>query len=131
VEETSIPHDLKYTSEHEWIRITGKTAVMGITDYAQKQLGDIVFIELPDAGDEVGQNDALGVIESVKAASDFFAPVSGKIKSVNKAVVEEPAIVNKDPYGDGWLVKLTVADENEVSDLLSYEEYKGLLAEEE
>ena len=128
MEETSIPHDLKYTREHEWIRVEGALAVVGITDYAQKQLGEIVFIELPEAGDDVGQMDEIGVIESVKAASDYFSPISGAVKEVNSAAAEEPAGVNKDPYGDGWLVKIAVSDETEIQDLLSDEEYREFLA---
>ena len=128
MEETSIPHDLKYTREHEWVRVEGDLAVIGITDYAQKQLGEIVFIELPEAGDDVGQMDEIGVIESVKAASDYFSPISGAVKEVNSAAAEEPAGVNKDPYGDGWLVKIAVSDETEIQDLLSDEEYREFLA---
>ena len=127
MEETSIPHDLRYTREHEWVRAEGGVAVVGITDYAQKKLGDVVFVELPDPGDEAGQMDELGVIESVKAASDFFCPVSGTIKEVNSALAESPDTVNSDPYGDGWLVKITIGDEAELSDLLGDEEYKEFI----
>ena len=131
MEETTIPHDVRYTREHEWVRVEGDIATIGITDYAQKQLGDIVFVELPDAGDDVGQMDEIGVIESVKAASDYFSPISGAVKEINGAIAEEPGVLNKDPYGDGWLVKISVTDDAELQDLLTDEEYKALLETDE
>ena len=131
MEETSIPHDLRYTQEHEWIRIEDGVAVMGITDHAQKQLGALVFVEFPEIGAEVSHTDELGVIESVKAASDYFSPLSGTIKEANSAASDEPALINKDPYGDGWLIKIDPSDEAEFQELLSASEYKAFLEEEE
>ncbi len=131
MEETSIPHDLRYTQEHEWIKVEGGVAIMGITDFAQKQLGALVFVEFPEVSVEVVHADELGVLESVKAASDYFSPLSGTIKEVNAAASDEPALINKDPYGDGWLVKIVPSDESEFQELLSASEYKAFLEEEE
>ena len=127
----NIPTDLKYTKEHEWVKLEADNiAVMGVTDYAQKELGDIVFIELPEIGQEVEQAKEMSTIESVKAASDLFSPLSGKILEVNNALEEKPELVNKDPYGEGWIVKIEIKDPQELNNLLSAEDYKKLVTQE-
>ncbi|MCX8032828.1 MAG: glycine cleavage system protein GcvH [Thermoleophilia bacterium] len=125
------PRSLKYHREHSWARIEGDTAVFGITDYAQESLGDIVFVELPDVGDEVEAGKPCGEIESVKAVSDIYAPLSGTVIEVNEAVIDAPETINESPYEDGWLVKVRLSDHAEIDDLLSEEEYNELLASEE
>ncbi|WP_419419885.1 glycine cleavage system protein GcvH [Legionella sp. D16C41] len=122
--------DLKFTHTHEWIQIEGDEATVGITDHAQKLLGDLVFVELPKEGEEVNAGDELGVVESVKAASDFYAPVTGNIIEINQEVVNDPALVNTDPYGAGWLVKLRLDETSDLSDLLDAEQYENEIAEE-
>ncbi|MBA3535691.1 MAG: glycine cleavage system protein GcvH [Tatlockia sp.] len=122
--------DLKYTRTHEWIKNDGNEMTIGITEHAQQLLGDMVFVELPEAGDEVKAGEELGVVESVKAASDFYAPVSGVVVAVNQQVNENPALVNSDPYGAGWLVKLKSNNPAELSELLNAEQYKNEIAEE-
>ncbi len=121
--------NLKYTKEHEWVKVDGSTATVGITDFAQGELGDIVFIELPEIGLEVKQMGKFGTIEAVKAVSDMYSPLSGKIVAINSALDGDPMIVNKDPYGDGWMVKLQVADPSELNKLLDAKTYEGLLQE--
>ncbi len=121
---SSIPKELKYTKEHEWILIDGKQGKIGITDYAQQELGDVVFVELPEVGDKVVKGETFGSIESVKAASDLFAPVSGTVVGVNDKLEDGPELVNKSPYGDGWMIIVEVEDETELEDLLSPEEYE-------
>lgn len=123
-------NELKFTSTHEWLRDDHDEVTVGITDHAQQLLGDMVFVELPEIGDEVNAGDELGVVESVKAASDFYAPVSGTVTAVNQAVIENPAIVNTDPYANGWLVKLRPSRPDEIEDLLNAEEYENETAEE-
>lgn len=123
-------NDLKFTSTHEWLKEEQNEVIIGITDHAQQLLGDMVFVELPEVGDAVEAGDELGVVESVKAASDFYAPISGVITAINEAVVENPAIVNTDPYHAGWLVKLKPNDRSEVDNLLTAEEYQNETAEE-
>lgn len=123
-------NDLKFTTTHEWIKTSQEEATVGITDHAQQLLGDMVFVELPEIGDVVSVGQELGVVESVKAASDFYAPVSGVVTAVNEAVVENPALVNSDPYNSGWLVKLKPTHLNEMSDLLSADQYQNEIAEE-
>ena len=125
----NIPADLKYTKEHEWIRVEGNTAVIGITDFAQGELGDIVFVELPKVGDEVAQHQAFGTIEAVKAVSDMYAPVSGKVIEINGALEDDPMIVNREPYGDGWMIKVDMADEGQLGDLLDASTYQSQLDE--
>jgi glycine cleavage system H protein len=125
----NIPHDLKYTREHEWVFVEGKTATVGITDYAQSELGDIVFVELPAAGDTVRLNEPAGTIEAVKTVADLFAPVSGEVVEVNEALADEPERVNKDPYGEGWMFKVVLEDPSEVEELLGAGDYKDLLEE--
>lgn len=121
--------EIKYTKTHEWIRQDDGDYLIGITDHAQKLLGDLVFVELPEPGDEVQAGDELGVVESVKAASDFYAPVSGVVVGVNQDVCENPALVNTDPYGSGWLVRMRVAHRDELASLLNDNEYELEIAE--
>ncbi len=117
------PEDRKYTKTHEWVKVEGDTAVVGITDHAQKALGDITFVELPSVGKVVKQAQECGVVESVKAASDIYAPVAGKVVEVNNMVSEKPETVNQDAYGAGWMVKFSDFDAEQVAGLLSAEEY--------
>ena len=124
----SAPSDLRYTRDHEWVRLDGDEATIGITQYAAEQLGDIVFVELPDTGRDLEVAKAFGVVESVKAVSDLFAPLSGVVTSTNDALAQEPELVNSDPYGAGWMVKLTVADPAQVDDLLDGDGYDDLIA---
>ena len=124
-----IPEDLKYTKTHEWVKVEGNVARVGITYHAQEQLNDIVYVELPEVGTEVSKGDSLAVIESVKAASDVYAPVSGKVVAVNDAVVDSPEMLNEDPYGN-WLVEIELSNPAEVDELLSAEEYKKVVEEE-
>lgn len=121
----NIPEDLKYTKEHEWVKVEGNTATVGITDYAQGELGDIIYVDVTTVGNDVAQGDAFGTIEAVKTVSDMYAPIAGKISDFNSAVNDNPAIVNQDPYGEGWLVKMEIS--GEPSGLLSADEYKGLV----
>ncbi len=121
-----LPH-LQFTEEHEWIRIDGESGLVGITEFAQEELGDVTFVELPEIGLFLDRGDVIGVVESVKAASDIFAPLSGEILEINAAVEERPELVNSDPYGEGWLVRLRIKNPEEVQSLLSSEEYGRLL----
>ena len=124
----SITSELKYTEEHEWVRMDGDVAVVGVTDHAQEELSDIVFVELPELEREVEEKEAMAVVESVKAASDIYAPVSGVVVEVNSALEEEPGLLNEEPYGRGWLFKIRVSDMELVEGLLTsddYEEYLG------
>lgn len=120
--------EIKYTEDHEWVRIDGDIATVGITEYAQEQLGDIVFIDLPETGAEMAQGDDAAVIESVKAASDIYAPISGEIGEVNDALDAEPAIVNQDAQGEGWLFTLTVSDVGELDNLMDADAYQAFIA---
>ena len=122
-----IKDDLKYTKEHEWIRLTGDIATMGITDYAQKELGDVVFVELPEVGREVEQMKSFGTIEAVKAVSDIFSPVSGKVTEVNTNLSSQSNLINSDPYGEGWIVKIKIKNPKELDALLSPAEYRKLV----
>ncbi len=124
------PSGLKYSKEHEWVAIEGSVATVGITDYAQDQLGEIVYIELPAVGDKISKDDPFGVVESVKAVSDIFAPISGTVVEVNEDLPESPEAVNEDPFGDGWLIKVKIADQAELADLMDSEEYEELVAKE-
>jgi glycine cleavage system H protein len=123
-----VPTDLRYTKDHEWVRLDGEEATVGITDYAASQLGDIVFVELPDAGRTLAQFGAFGVVESVKAVSDLFAPLSGEVTSTNGALAGSPELVNGDPYGEGWMIKLRLSTTGEVDDLLDATAYDALIA---
>jgi len=123
------PTDRRYTKEHEWVRVEDNVAVVGITDYAQDQLGDIVYLDLPSPGTQVKQLDKLGEIESVKAVSDLYSPVSGEVAEVNQEVNDRPELVNQSPYEEGWLVRVRLADPAEVDSLLSAEQYDELIAQ--
>ena len=123
----NVPGDLKYTKDHEWVRIDGETAYVGITDFAQGELGDIVFIEIETAGEILIKEEVFGTIEAVKTVSDMFMPVSGEILEVNQALEESPDFVNKDPYGKGWIVKIKLSNPSEVNELLSADNYMALL----
>lgn len=126
-----IPADLRYAKSHEWIRLEDDgTAYVGISEHAQDAMGDLVYVELPEVGQKVAVGDETGVVESVKAASDIYAPVSGEIIAVNEALNDNPELVNQDCYGDGWLFRIRVADKSELDDLLSAEEYGAQLEEE-
>ena len=124
----NIPAELEYTKTHEWVRREGDVATVGITDHAQEELGDVVFIELPEEGASFGAGDSFGTIESVKAVSDLYAPVGGEVIEVNETLNDSPERVNEDPYGGGWMIRLRISDEGE---LLSADEYGQLLEEEE
>ncbi|WP_415882764.1 glycine cleavage system protein GcvH [Neptuniibacter sp. QD29_5] len=124
---SNIPSELKYVASHEWIRVEGDgTVVIGVTDHAQDLLGDVVFVELPEVGAEVESGDETGVVESVKAASDVYAPLSGEVVAVNEDLEDSPELVNSDPYGDGWFFKLKLSDADELNELLSAEAYNDL-----
>jgi glycine cleavage system H protein len=124
----SVPTDLRYTRDHEWVRLEGDEATVGITQYAADQLGDIVFVELPDAGRSLESAKAFGVVESVKAVSDLFAPMAGEVVAINDALAGGPELVNSDPYGAGWMVRLRVADPSDLDDLLDPAAYDALVA---
>ncbi|MCC6374814.1 MAG: glycine cleavage system protein GcvH [Moraxellaceae bacterium] len=127
---SSTPIELKYATSHEWVRLEGDIAIVGITDHAQEALGDLVFVELPDLGDTVNAGDEAGVVESVKAASDIYAPVSGEVIELNPALEDTPELINTDPYGEGWMYKIRVSDMTELDDLLSADEYDEQVATE-
>ena len=124
-----VPPDLRYTKDHEWVRVDGDAATVGITEYAAKQLGDIVFVELPDAGRTLEQFATFGVVESVKAVSDLFAPVSGEVLEANAALAASPELVNGDPHGDGWMIRLRLAKPEQIDGLLDAAAYDALIAE--
>ncbi|MDZ7806818.1 MAG: glycine cleavage system protein GcvH [Gracilimonas sp.] len=125
----SIPADLKYTREHEWIKDNGDgTVTVGITDFAQGELGDIVFVELEPEGTEFSKDDTFGTVEAVKTVSDLYAPVDGEIVEINEALEDEPELVNDDPYIDGWMVKIKLSDKSQLEDLLTAEEYEEVIA---
>jgi glycine cleavage system H protein len=125
------PSDLYYTETHQWARVAGDVATVGITDYAQDQMGDLVYVELPEVGDEAAAGAPLGQVESVKAVSDVISPVSGEITEVNQALVDAPETVNRDPYGDGWLAKIRISDKSELDALLDSASYQEHLAKEQ
>ncbi|HUA67008.1 MAG TPA: glycine cleavage system protein GcvH [Candidatus Saccharimonadales bacterium] len=120
---SNVPSDLKYTKSHEWVRVSGDTATIGITDHAQQELTDIVFVELPEVGKKFKSGDACAVVESVKTASDIYLPVSGQILETNKAVVDNPALVNTEPYANGWFFKIKLSNAAELNSLLSPDDY--------
>ena len=120
----NVPEDLHYSKDHEWVRVEGDVAVIGITDYAQNSLGDVVYVELPKAGEEFSVNESFGSVESVKAVSEVFTPVSGKVTQVNDALADEPEKVNEDPYGQGWMIRLRMSKPGEVDSLLTAAEYE-------
>lgn len=121
------PEDLLYTKDHEWIKVKGDEATIGITDFAQGELGDIVYIEVDTVGETLNKEDAFGTIEAVKTVSDLFMPVSGEVLEFNSKVEDTPDVVNKDPYGDGWIVKVKISDASQIEELLSPEKYKELV----
>ena len=125
-----IPQGLKYSKKNEWVATEDTVATVGITDHAQDQLGEIVYIELPAVGDKVSKDDPFGVVESVKAVSDIYAPVTGTVIEINEDLPESPETVNEDPYGDGWLIKVKITDMSDLEDLMDAEEYTELLARE-
>jgi glycine cleavage system H protein len=124
------PEELKYTEEHEWVMVEGDLAVIGISDFAQDALGDVVFVELPEVGSEVLAGKAFGVVESVKAVSDVYAPVSGTIEEINEELPDAPEILNTSPYGDGWMIKIRMSDPGELDELMDSTAYQAHIAEE-
>ena len=123
----NIPANLKYSNDHEWVRVEGNEAFVGITDFAQSQLGDIVFVDVPTVGETLAAGEVFGSIEAVKTVSDAFLPVSGEILEFNEALENDPALVNKDPYGEGWIIKVNMANPAEVDTLLSADDYAKLV----
>lgn len=123
------PGDLKYSKEHEWVRLEGDVAVIGITEFAQDELGDIVYVEQPKVGDKVSQNEQFGVVESVKTVSDLYSPVSGEVVEVNDDVTSSPETINKDPYGGGWIIKVKTDDTADLDSLLSADDYKTMVGQ--
>ena len=124
----NIPVELKYTKDHEWVRIEGDEAVIGITDFAQSELGDIVFVEVETEGDSIDSEEIFGSVEAVKTVSDLFMPLSGEIISFNSELEDTPEVVNSDPYGEGWMIRIKISDLSEVENLLSAEQYKDLIS---
>jgi glycine cleavage system H protein len=123
----NIPANLRYTKDHEWLRLEGETAVVGITDFAQNELGDIVFIEVETIGEKLEKEETFGTIEAVKTVSDMFMPVDGEVIGFNEGLAEKPEKVNKDPYGEGWIVRIRISDASQVEELLNAAEYKELV----
>lgn len=124
------PKDLKYTKEHEWVKVEGNIATVGITDYAQDSLGDVVYVELPQEGATVTKHEPFGVVESVKAVSDLYSPLSGSVTEVNDAIVDSPEAINEDPYGDAWMIKVEISSDSDLGDLLTADEYQKFIEEE-
>jgi glycine cleavage system H protein len=120
----NVPEDLHYSKDHEWVRVEGDQAVIGITDYAQNSLGDVVYVELPKSGEEFATNESFGSVESVKAVSEVFTPVSGAVVKINDSLADEPEKVNSDPYGEGWMIRVRMANPGEVDSLLTAAEYE-------
>jgi glycine cleavage system H protein len=125
-----IPTDLKYSKEHEWVRIEDNIITLGISDYAQEELGDIVNVELPDEQDEVTKGEAFGAVESVKASSEVFSPVSGKVIAVNEPLIDAPELLNEDPYDQGWMIRVEISDSSELDDLMDAPGYQAYIKEE-
>lgn len=124
----NIPEELKYTKDHEWIRVEGDKVVIGITDFAQKELGDIVYVDVDTEGDTVEKEEVFGSVEAVKTVSDLFMPITGEVVAFNEELEDAPEMVNNDPYGDGWMIKVALSDVSELEDLLSADEYKDLVS---
>lgn len=122
-----IPAELKYTQDHEWVRVEGETAFIGVTDFAQGELGDVVFVEIETEGEHLGKGDTFGTVEAVKTVSDLFMPVGGQVVEVNQALANEPELVNKDPYNAGWMIKIIMADVSELDELLSADDYQKMI----
>ncbi|RPI00835.1 MAG: glycine cleavage system protein GcvH [Calditrichaeota bacterium] len=123
----NVPEKMKYTSEHEWVAVEGSIATIGITEYAQGELGDLIYIKLPDVDDQITQKESFGTVEAVKAASDLYAPVSGVVTEVNQVLADQPELVNKDPFGAGWMIKVQMSNAAELNSLLSPDDYKALI----
>jgi len=123
----SLPQDLIYTKEHEWLKVDGETAIIGITEHAQSELGDIIFIEFPNIDQEIDKNEPFGTIEAVKTVADLFAPVSGKVIEINETLEDNPEFVNSDPYVNGWIVKVSISDISEMEELMSADKYGELI----
>ena len=123
----NIPVDLKYTEDHEWIRVEGDIAIVGVTDFAQGELGDVVFVEIETEGEELDKGETFGTVEAVKTVSDQFMPIGGEVAEFNEALADEPELINNDPYGKGWMIKIKIADNSELDALISAEEYQKLL----
>ncbi|RZP00425.1 MAG: glycine cleavage system protein GcvH [Flavobacteriales bacterium] len=124
----NIPEELKYTEEHEWVKIEDNIATIGITDFAQGELGDIVYLEIDSLDSEIALNEVFGTVEAVKTVSDLFMPVGGKVIEMNSTLEDKPELVNEDPYGEGWIIKIDISDLSEIDNLLSPEEYKNMIA---
>jgi glycine cleavage system H protein len=124
---SNIPQDLKYTREHEWIRVEGNEAVIGITDFAQGELGDIVYVEIETIGDMLDEGAVFGTVEAVKTVSDLFMPISGEVLELNSRIADEPELVNRDPYGDGWMIRVKFSDPSQLESLLTAEQYKEII----
>lgn len=122
-----IPENLKFTREHEWVRIEGEMAVIGITDFAQGELGDVVFVEIETEGETLEKGEIFGTVEAVKTVSDLFMPVTGEVVEINEALAARPELVNQDPYGEGWMIRIKVAEEGDVAELLTPEEYRQMV----
>jgi glycine cleavage system H protein len=125
----NFPEDLKYTTEHEWVRIEGDVATVGITDYAQDQLGDIVFVELPEEGEKVEKSDTFGVVESTKSVSDLYVPLTGVVLETNDPLLDSPEILNEDPYGEGWMIRIKISKNSDIKELLDSKAYQKLIEE--
>ncbi len=125
----NLPESLKYTKDHEWVRVEGQRAIVGITEYAQSQLGDVVFVDVPEVGKKVSVHGGLSVVESVKAVSDIYAPLSGEVVEVNDTLSDSPELINQDPYGKGWIAVIAVDDPAELDRLLTAADYQGLIGE--
>ena len=123
----NVPEDLKYTKDHEWVRVEGESVVVGVTDFAQKELGDIVYVDVDTEGDNMEKEEVFGSVEAVKTVSDLMMPVTGEIVAFNEVLEDEPELVNNDPYGDGWMIKVLVSDFTELDSLLSADQYKELV----
>tara|TARA_B100001989_G_scaffold221995_1_gene175167 strand:- start:253 stop:633 length:381 start_codon:yes stop_codon:yes gene_type:complete len=123
----NIPEELKYTEEHEWVRIEDNIAIVGITDFAQGELGDIVYLEIDTLDSQIDSNEVFGTVEAVKTVSDLFMPIAGKVVEVNPSLEDNPELVNEDPYGEGWIIKIDITDESQLDSLLSASDYKNLI----
>ena len=121
------PDDLKYSKEHEWVKVDGDTGVIGITDYAQGELGDVVYVEFPEVDRELGKGEAFGTIEAVKAVSELYCPISGTVVEINDKLEDDPALVNQSPYGDGWMIKIKLNNPDELSELMGADDYKKMI----
>lgn len=122
-----VPENLKYTKDHEWVRVEEDCAYIGVTDFAQGELGDVVFVEIETEGESLDKEEVFGTIEAVKTVSDMFMPVSGEVLEINPKIEDEPELINKDPYGEGWLIKISIADSSELDELLTPEQYNNLI----